>query len=537
MKTRGVQKSLCKLTKTSHFAIQCFGRERDPVSIFNFTRRLEPLACFVLMFAAARGSAAEPSPKKIGAFDHHGDVGAVLHAGAVEYDSAKQTYTISGSGENMWFGKDEFQFVWTRVTGDVLLQADAAFLGKGVNGHRKAVLMVRQNLDTDSPYADLALHGDGLTSLQYRDVKGAATHEVQSNRSAPKRLRIVKRGDYFTMWLAGADGEFHFAGGSVRVPLGDSYEVGIGLCSHEKDVVEKAVFSNVVLSSLSPAASKDSALYSTLETVTIASTDRRVVYATPGRIEAPNWTHDGATLLFNRNGRIESMPATGGTPQLIDSGFATRCNNDHGISPDGKDLVISDQSQENHESLIYILPFAGGTPRKITKNAPSYWHGWSPDGKTLAFVGERGGEFDIYTISTEGGEEKRLTTAIGLDDGPEYSPDGKYIYFNSVRTGHMQIWRMRADGGEQEQITSGEFNDWFPHLSPDGSLMVILSYPKEVEGHPENKDVMLRLMSLKDGKITVLAKLFGGQGTINVPSWSPDGAKLAFISYTLVPKD
>jgi len=240
--------------------------------------------------------------------------------------------------------------------------------------------------------------------------------------------------------------------------------------------------------------------------------------------------------LFNRDGHIEKIAAIGGTPQVLNTGLATRCNNDHLISPDGTQLGISDNSQEEHKSLVYILPIEGGAPRRITQKSPSYLHGWSPDGKTLAFVGERNGDFDIYAIPATGGEETRLTTAKGLDDGPEYTRDGQYIYFNSERTGHMQIWRMRPDGSQQESVLSDDYNNWFPHISPDGTRMVILSYEKDVKGHPENKDVMLRLVSLKDGKITVLAKLFGGQGTINVPSWSPDGAKLAFVSYTLASK-
>jgi Tol biopolymer transport system component len=170
----------------------------------------------------------------------------------------------------------------------------------------------------------------------------------------------------------------------------------------------------------------------------------------------------------------------------------------------------------------------------MTQTGPSYWHGWSSDGKTLAFVGQRNGEFDIYTVPATGGEETRLTTAKGLDDGPEYSPDGQYIYFNSERTGHMQIWRMHPDGSAQEQVFADDYNNWFPHISPDGKWMVFLTYEKNVTGHPENKDVMLRLMSLEDKKIAVLAKLFGGQGTMNVPSWSPDSKSVAFVSYQLV---
>jgi Tol biopolymer transport system component len=311
------------------------------------------------------------------------------------------------------------------------------------------------------------------------------------------------------------------------------------------------VFSQVALVKPDAVTAEKSTLHSFLETINLESMNRTVVYTAPERFEAPNWTRDGAALIFNRNGRIVSLKLEAGSssePTIIDTGFANRCNNDHLISPDGASLAISDSSQENHESLVYILPLAGGTPRRVTQRAPSYLHGWSPDGKTLAFVGQRNGNFDVYSISTAAGEETRLTTAEGLDDGPEYSPDGKYIYFNSERTGHMQIWRMHPDGSEQEQVTFDEFNNWFPHLSPDARQMVFLSYEKNVTGHPENKDVMLRIMSLSyenatsdkrmlDKKITILAKLFGGQGTINVPSWSPDGSQLAFVSYQLVSKE
>jgi Tol biopolymer transport system component len=282
--------------------------------------------------------------------------------------------------------------------------------------------------------------------------------------------------------------------------------------------------------------------------VPISSGDRQVVYVSAGRFEAPNWAHDGSYFLFNQNGRLQKLPVSGGNPTELDTGFATRCNNDHGISPDSTQIAISDNSQETksanraaaQDSLVYVVPIAGGTPRRITQSGPSYWHGWAPDGRTLAFVGQRNGEFDIYTIPAAGGDETRITTAKGLDDGPEYSPDGQYIYFNSERTGHMQIWRMKPDGSNQEQVFLDDYNNWFPHISPDGKWMVFLTYERDVTGHPENKDVMLRLMSLtdKDKKITVLAELFGGQGTINVPSWSPDSKSVAFVSYALLaPED
>jgi hypothetical protein len=472
----------------------------------------------------------------VGLFEGHGDVGEVLHPGAASFSPGNRSYTVSGSGENMWFGKDAFHFVWKRVSGDAALIADVTFRGAGTEPHRKACLMIRQSLDADSAYVDIALHGDGLTSLQFRESKGAATHEVQSNIVAPTRLQIEKRGKYALMFLASAGERPAFSGAATRITLDDPFYIGIGICSHNKDVTEEAVFSNLKLSSPLPAPAGRSVLYSTLETQTLASTDRRVVRTTPGRLEAPNWLKDGRSLIFNANGRIHQIPVTGGEPRVIGTGFATRCNNDHGISPDGTLLAISDQSQGQRQSLVYTLPISGGTPRLITQVGPSYWHGWSPDGKTLTFCGERGGEFDIYTIPAEGGTEKRLTTAKGLDDGPEYSPDGRYIYFNSIRTGAMQIWRMRGDGSEQEQVTSDALNNWFPHLSPDGRFLVFLSYEPEVVGHPENKDVTLRRMNLENRRIDVLARLFGGQGTINVPCWSPDGRGIAFVSYQQIPE-
>ncbi len=503
-----------------------------------------PVSAFVslLIWAVPNHSWAQPAAAP-GIFEDHTDVGTVLHPGSVVYDASKQNYTVTGSGSNMWFAADAFQFVWKKVSGDVTLTADISFANTGGNAHKKAVLIVRQSLDPDSVYADVALHGNGLASLQFRDEKGTNTREVQSNVSAPRRVRIAKRGDYVYISVAAdAGGEPQVAGGWLRVPFQGTFYVGIGVCSHDPDAEEKAVFSNVDLATPASASTGKPTLYSALEAAPVESGDRRVIYIAPEHFEAPNWTRDGASFIFNRDGRILRLPVAGGKPETIDTGFATRCNNDHGISPDGTQLAISDQSQEEHRSLVYIVPIAGGTPRRITKNSPSYWHGWSPDGKTLAFVGQRNDDFDIYTIPAVGGpavgtEETRLTTAKGLDDGPEYSPDGNYIYFNSVRTGLMQIWRMRADGSQQEQVTLDDFNNWFPHISPDGKWMVFLSYDKTVTGHPENKDVALRLMSLTDKKISVLAKLFGGQGTINVPSWSPDSKQLAFVSYQLIPEE
>lgn len=493
------------------------------------------LLCALLFIGAAmNGSQEQGGPPSIGLFEDHSDVGTVLHPGSVEYDRSTHNYTISGSGENMWFAADDFQYAWKKVSGDVSLTADVSLLGTGGDPHRKAVLMIRQSLDPDAAYADVARHGDGLTSLQFRDEKGTTTHEIESNVSGPKRLRIEKHGDYFYMYVAGSSEDLHFAGGSARVVLKAPFYVGIGVCAHNKAAVQQVSFGNVELQLGDPTRKQTAASFSTLETITVASTDARVSYVFSDRVESPNWTHDGESLLFNRNGNIERVRVDGGPSEVLDAGSADQCNSHHGISPDGRILAISCGSSESKQSDIYVVPIAGGAARRITQHPPSYWQSWSPDGKLFAFTHEEDGNSQIYTMPSQGGSGTRLSTGKGAEDGAEFAPDGKYIYFSSNRNARMQVWRMRPDGSGQEQVTSDQFNNAFPHVSPDGQRIVFLSYEGASQPYPTNRDVLLRVMSLADKQVKVLAKLVGGQGTIDAPSWSPDSRRLAFVSYQVI---
>ena len=276
--------------------------------------------------------------------------------------------------------------------------------------------------------------------------------------------------------------------------------------------------------------------YSILETVDTHTGECTVLKEFDYVIEAPNWTQDGKKLVYNSLGKMFVYELATGEINEIDTGFAIDCNNDHVLSPENTQLAVSHFINEDATSRIYTLPLSGGTPTLVTAKGPSYLHGWSPDGERLAYCAERNGQYDIYTISVDGGEETQLTDQPGLDDGPEYSPDGKYIWFNSTRTGLMQVWRMAVDGSWQTHIVHEDANCWFPHVSPDGAWVAYIVYGKddvEAGDHPPNKNVEIRLIPAEGGESKTIAKLFGGQGSMNVNSWSPDSKKLAFVSYRL----
>lgn len=283
-------------------------------------------------------------------------------------------------------------------------------------------------------------------------------------------------------------------------------------------------------------------IQSTLETIDITTGKRTIIYSDTTHFEAPNWAKDGSYFIINKNGKLYKVDKNSGSWNEIKINGNLRANNDHGISPDGTMLAISsyaiepDDTSKSYTSYVYTTSVNGGDLKKITNKSLSYWHGWSADGKTLAFVGRRNNDFDIYTIPVDGGEEKQITNSAGLDDGPDYSPDGKYIYFNSFRSGRMQIWRMDADGQHPVQLTNDQYANWFPHPSPDGKDIVFLTFMQDqLQEHPFGKDVKLRIMDLSTHAIKDLTPVFfGGQGTINVPSWSPDSKQVAFVTYKVL---
>lgn len=473
-----------------------------------------------------------------GIFDSSRDIGAVRHPGSVRYNAATQEFQLTGSGANMWEDNDEFFFVWKEMSGDFILSADADFVGKGVDPHRKLGWMIRESLDGDSPYVDLALHGDGLTSLQYRKSKGSVTGELAAEVTAPETLQLERRGKTYVMSVS-RDGDPLTGTKFYDIDLPDKVYVGLFVCAHNADVQETARFSNVRITVPAPPDFRPYRDYypSRLEVMDVETGHRRVVHTQPDSMQAPNWTHDGKALIYNRNGLLYRFDIASGAVEPIDTGFATSNNNDHAISSDGRRLAISHHSAAHDgESMIYTLPLGGGMPQLVTRRGPSYFHGWSVDDEWLTFTGGRNGEWDIYKIRSDGSEDEvRLTDHPALDDGSEFAPGGEHIYFNSARSGRMEIWRMRVDGSGQEQVTDDEFNNWFPHVSPDGKNIVYLAYAADIdpEAHPWYQHVYLVQKPVDGGDPRVVANLYGGQGTINVPSWSPDSRYVAFVSNTV----
>ncbi|MES2649335.1 MAG: hypothetical protein V4717_20820 [Bacteroidota bacterium] len=481
----------------------------------------------------------------VGIFNNHTDIGNPKIKGTVNYDAANQHYTLKGGGYNIWFNRDEFHYAYNKVKGDFIITANVAMVGESKEPHRKIGLMVRASEQEDAAHMSAVLHGDGLTVLQWRRLRGAYMRdpedEIFAIKNNPQIVQLERLGKTFIMRVANPGEPLQEIGRTDLVDMPDEVLAGLFLNSHNPDALETGKAWNVRIEQTVPEKHngyQDGILGSRLELMNVFDGIRTIIHEDTGRFEAPNWMPDNKRLLFNQAGKIYTIPVEGGKPLLLKTGNISRNNNDHVISFDGKMLGISSHrdGMPGGGSTVFTLPLQGGEPKLVTDSTPSYLHGWSPDGKEVVYTAQRTSvspAYNIYKKPVAGGAEIQLTfNKKGLSDGPEYSPDGKYIYYNANHTGTMQLYSMKPDGSQPEQLTFDEYNNWFPHISPDGKWMVFISFPNTIDpaDHPFYKRVMLRLMPVSGGAPKVIAYLYGGQGTINTPSWSPDSKRIAFVS-------
>ncbi len=504
-------------------------------------------ACIIITVSATGQN------NSIGQFTKSADIGNPKNIGSSQYDTTNQSYKLKGSGYNVWFNRDEFQYLYKKIAGDFILTADFEFTGNEGDPHRKVGWMVRESTDEAAASINAVVHGDGLTVLQWRPLRGAYMRDPEDEIFYAKKvvfrtIQLERAGKNLIMRVANFGEPLQDVGTTEMPQLKDSVLAGLFISSHNPDQTSEAKVWNVRIDKPVPMdyhpnpiinrtlARNIPSLGCRLEIVNIENGNRKIIRESETRFEAPNWMPDGKKLLYNEKGLLYTIPIEGGTPEVLNTGTIKANNNDHGISFNGKMLAISSRRDTaGGGSTVYVLPLTGGTPTQVTQQMPSYWHGWSPNGKEVAVVGQRDGSkiYNLYKVNIQTKAETALTNnTSGHVDGPEYSPDGKYIYYNANPTGTMQIWRMKPDGSAKEQLTFDEYHNWFPHISPDGKWMAIISFPTSIEpnSHPSNKRVMLRLMPVAGGAPRVIAHLYGGQGTINVNSWSPDSKHFAFVS-------
>jgi Tol biopolymer transport system component len=484
------------------------------------------LVLFLISFSLNAQNQVSP----FGMFDNFSNVGAPKVLGNMSYDEFSQTYRVSGSSI-LWFAKDNCSFLWKKMSGDFIVQTQIHWSSDIAKSHRKAGIMIRSSLALDTTMIAFTNKEGCLYRKKAKENLEKIEFSAESERNV---LQVERKGTDIILSIANF-GEPFQVDTLKNVDLGNEVLAGLFVTSQNSTFLEQAEFSNTRIFNTAPdnLVQYTDYLGSLLEVVNLESGHRQVLGSSEGSWQAPNWTPDGKTLIYNSSGLLYNFDIYSGKSSVLNTDFAVKNNNDHVLTFDGKQIGISHHAKEsNGQSVVYTLPVTGGIPKRITEKSPSYFHGWSPDNEWLLYTGQRNDDFDIYKISKDGGEEIQLTTAKGLDDGSEYSPDGKYIYFCSTRTGTMQVWRMDPDGKNQTQLTFDELNNWFPHVSPDNKWLVFISFPKEVpaDKHPFYERVYIRLMPVSGGEPKVVAYLYGGQGSLNVPSWSPDGKRIAFVS-------
>ncbi len=434
---------------------------------------MRSLSFLTIIFCCSTAFAQNP----IGIFENHADIGNPKKAGSAQYDEGTQTYNIKGGGYNIWFNRDEFHYLYKKIKGDFILTADFGFTGDTANsaGHRKIGWMVRESTDEGAASMNAVIHIDGHFAFQWRTYRGMFMRDPEDEfyytKNGGQTIRLERFGNTMAMYVAHWGEPLQFVGSHEMKEMKDEVLAGLFICSHDSDKVVDARVWNVRIDHPVPGD------YHPMKTIQRYLKPMTAILSS--RLETMKVADGKRTIIHESAGRFESPS----------------------WSPDGKKLLY------NEGGSVYTIPAEGGTPEKLngTPEKPS---------------------------STSEKLNNPIAGKIRKTKDGEYSPDGRYIYYNSGETGTTQVWRMKPDGSAKEQLTFDEYHSWFPHISPDGKWIAFLSYSTDIapNSHPYYKKVMLRLMPAAGGAPRVIAFLYGGEGSLNANSWSPDSKTIAFVS-------
>lgn len=391
-----------------------------------------------LTFALAGAASQAQQPQDLGPFATISDVGEVSRKTLATYERSSGIYFISAAGENMWGERDAFGFVWKEMKGDASIGARVKFMGKSAQPHRKAGVMLRQSLAPDSIYVDAVVHGDGLTSLQYRAETAGPTREIQCAQEAPTALRLEKRGDYIQLFTANEDGVFFATGCQIKLVLGAKFMAGLAVCAHDNAAFENARFSSVTVG-LPP--ERRNVRVSAIEMVPLDSLDRRILWFSSSRLEVPSFTAKGDAVCFREDGQLKILSLVGRSePRLVGADNLADCEP---VAPpiSAGQRVVS--RVDGGRSQIWLEP-TDGKAKQLTRDSRNHWTPrMAPD--ALSFVSMAG---NAKVVEGRPGAGDYLLTQRQLADGTErvlaqfyggagslgiapWSADGKRIIFVS----------------------------------------------------------------------------------------------------------
>jgi TolB protein len=399
--------------------------------------------------AACLASMAHAKRPDLGLFGAAVDVGVVSRPSIASFDKTTATYTLGAGGENIWGEKDAFGYLATKVKGNVRVTANVALQGVSAQEHRKAGLMLRASLAPDSAYADVAVHGNGLVSLQYRLRAGGPTHEIQCGRATSSRVMLERRGRHALVGLPGRDGKLTLAGCVIAIDLGAEFLAGLFVCAHDPAGFETAKFTQLELAPIpKPGRKEIQDRFSAIEILPLDTLNRRLVWSSKEFIQNVRFTRDGAGICYLGNNQLQRLALEPGTAPVLLEANAPEC------IPPRQALTQGERwnyfhSKRGREVQIWRSRTDGSNETQLTKDEYFNWYPQlSPDGESVVFLSSRQppwgsnmpeGDYLLRMMPAAGGEPREIARVFANASslaGAAWSPDGKSVVF----IGYEPLW-------------------------------------------------------------------------------------------------